>query len=85
MKTISYTKELTVSETPTKESLKEAFLAYKPISVKDFIVTCMAHVSALKALERGWLDEPGTYEITDIWFSKRAPWHKMICNVRKIS
>jgi hypothetical protein len=86
MKTRSYTKELTVLETPfTKEDLEKSFLAYEPVSVKDFIITCMAHVTATRALERGSFKTPGTYEITDIWFSKRAPWYKVICQVRKIS
>lgn len=85
MKTRSYTKELTLEDRPTKASLKEALTAYKPVSVKDFIVTCALHVTAVKALEKGWLNEPGTYEITDIWFSKQVSWNKVICQVRKIS
>jgi hypothetical protein len=86
MKTRSYAKELHIEEVPlTKEILKEAYHAYKSESVKDFIITTMLHVTALQALERGSFKTPGTYLITDIWFSKRAPWHKMICQVRKIS
>jgi hypothetical protein len=86
VKTRSYAKTLTVVDAPpTKETLKEALTEYKPVSVKDFIVTCMLHVTAVKALERGWLDEPGTYEISDIWFDKRTKWNKVICRVRKIS
>ena len=86
MKTRSFTKKLTVVDAPpTKASLKEALTAYKPVSVKDFIVTCMLHGTAESALKRGLLDEPGTYEVTMIWFDKRTRFDKVINRVRKIS
>lgn len=86
MKTRTYTRNLVVEETPvTKESLKKALVSYKPTSIKDFIVICMLHGTAESALKRGWFNEPGTYSITEIWFSKDAPFHKVICRVRKIS
>jgi hypothetical protein len=85
MKTRSYTKHLTIEEPATEELLHEALIAYKPTSFKDFFVTCMLHVTAVNAVKRGWLDEPGTYSITDVWFDKDVPWHKVRCQVRKIS
>jgi len=85
MKTRSYSKELIITEPATKELLTEALTSYKPESVKDFIITCLTHSTALKALERGWLNEPGTYLITDIWFDKSVKWHQVRCQVRKIS
>jgi len=86
MKTRSYTKTLTlVDAPPTKASLKEALTAYKPVSVKDFFITCMLHGTAESALKRGFLSEPGTYEITSIWFDKRTRFDKVINRVRKIS
>lgn len=86
MKTRSYTKELVVTEDPlTQEDLEKAFEAYKPVSVRDFIVTCGLHATAKTALKKGLFDGPGVYKVTDIWFSKRAPWHKVICRVEKIS
>ena len=86
MKTRTFTKELVVSEDPlTNEDLKKALTAYKPTSVRDFIVTCGMHATAEKALEKGLFEGPGVYRITDIWFSKEVPWHKVICRVKKIS
>jgi len=85
MKTRTFTKNLIVHTPPTKESLKKAFTAYKPKSFKDFIVICMVNATAVDAAKKGWLDRPGTYEISDIWFSKETSWNKVICRVRKIS
>jgi hypothetical protein len=89
MKTRTLSKELVISEDApaiTKEDLKKAFLAYKPESARDFIVACLLHATTLQALKRGCFDAgPGVYLISDTYFSKKAPWHKVLCQVKKIS
>jgi hypothetical protein len=84
MKTRTYTKNLHLEDTPTKELLMQAFVKYKSESFKDFVITALMTDAAKSFIKRGSLREPGSYEVSLTFFAKDVPWHKYRMSICKL-
>jgi len=80
----TYSKELVLSDVPTKEILEETYKKYKFEGPIDFLVTTHLHYFALRKLKNGFIDRPGTYKLSVTVKLPIMFWHKIHTKIEQL-